>query len=96
MRGLRDLFSPNPLVNGGNYNLETIFIFGDLNSENGESESFRIDTIITPEIFQPYGTSNYTEENLPEGRYFPASLNPEDDYDYGGYGDGGYYNNPYA
>ena len=50
LNGIRDLLFPNPLVNGGNYNLELLFVFGQ-GDETNFTESFRIDTIITPEIF---------------------------------------------
>ena len=62
VRGIRDLLSPNPSVNGGNYNLEVMFFY-DQSRVTGSSHhpvtthvgSFGIDTIITPEIFTDYG-----------------------------------------
>ena len=88
-RGLRDLLSPNPHVNGGNYNLEVIFSFGDVDfgdvdwddiqSEDIDlrdvrfTENFRIDTVITPEIFSAPGFN--TANNAVE---FPARLRGED------------------
>ncbi len=53
LRGMRDIIRPNTLVNpGGNYNLELLFVYGEL-APNGliSREIFRIDAIITPEIF---------------------------------------------
>jgi len=74
--GIRDLLSPNPLVSGGNYNLEIILMVG-YRDNNGPKdlfhEDFRIDTIITPEIFKPFGAGN-TGRSL-----FPASLRDDDD-----------------
>lgn len=57
VRGLRDLFSPRPQVNGGDYNLETLFIYGT-DGPAGFTEHLRIDTVITPEIFSLYGLKN--------------------------------------
>ncbi|MBP9733908.1 MAG: FecR domain-containing protein [Candidatus Omnitrophica bacterium] len=54
IRGIRDLVRPNLSVNGGNYNLETILTFGRREG-NEFVEDFRIDAIITPEIFGHYG-----------------------------------------
>jgi len=54
VQGLRDLVNPNGLVAGGEYNLEAILIFGT-KEEGVFDEIFRIDAIITPEIFTPYG-----------------------------------------
>ena len=46
--------SPNPLVNEGSYNLEVILLYGYADNEDSFHEDFRIDTIITPEIFTRY------------------------------------------
>ena len=76
--GLRGLLSPNPLVNGGNYNLELILIYGyvDDSSDNGVfHEDFRIDTIITPEIF----TDFYSQQNSTPSIFPPALRLDEDD-----------------
>ncbi len=55
--GLRDLMNPNSEVVGGQYNLEAIFSYHQSEpvDESGSTEVFRIDAIITPEIFTPYG-----------------------------------------
>ena len=84
VRGLRDLFNPNPLVNGGNYNLEVILIYGyDDNLNDAElglhegffHEDFRIDAIITPEIFPSFqGIQSHTTSLFP-----PALHDDEDD-----------------
>ncbi len=75
--GIRDLLKPNPLVNnGGNYNLEVILMFG-YRDDNGPNdlfhEDFRIDAIITPEIFQGFGPA------IPAESIFPPSLREDDD-----------------
>lgn len=51
LRGLRDVLHPNTLVNGGRYNLELLFVYGELNDGVLDREIFRIDAIVTPEIF---------------------------------------------
>lgn len=71
--GIRDMFRPNVLVNGGDYNLEilTLFVGFDGNSIN---EIFRIDTIVTPEIFSSgsgFDTRRDTEQ-------FPSTLDNQD------------------
>lgn len=65
LQGIRDFISPNPNVNGGNYNLEVILDFrqndgGEFGTKGfvSSGHDFRIDTIITPEIFGEYGASN--------------------------------------
>lgn len=84
VRGLRDILNPNPLVNGGNYNFEIILMYG-YTDNSGQSqgnlfqegifyEDFRIDTIITPEIFQP---SSALQNNTPS--LFPAALYADND-----------------
>ncbi len=81
IRGIRDLVAPNPLVNDGNYNLEVMFFYGHdeevYNETTGEydrhfASDFEIDTIITPEIFKPYGTSN-------NSTLFPAAFYEDGD-----------------
>ncbi len=73
LRGLRDVLSPNPLVNGGNYNLEMIFFYGVNNGSTGLfEEEFRIDTLITPELFSDLGSLNNSAN-------FPATLHPDND-----------------
>lgn len=76
VEGLRDLVSPNPEVVGGQYNLEAIFSYHqNLYGDDGptSSEVFRIDAIITPEIFTPYGIRGGSD-------LFPARL-VSDDHD---------------
>ena len=75
---IRDLLNPNPHVNGGNYNLEILLAYGH---DEGTDfvEEFRIDAILTPEIFSPYGSK------LPGGApdtstSFPAALFPDSDH----------------
>ncbi len=73
LRGLRDVLSPNPLVNGGNYNLEMIFFYGTNNASTGLfEEEFRIDALITPELFSDLGSLNKSLK-------FPATLSPDND-----------------
>ncbi len=80
LHGMRDLVAPNPLVNGGDYNLEVILFYGSADVLGNFSEAFRIDTIIAPEILAGMGTINHSA-------IFPASLQPDNDdyYDEGGY-----------
>ncbi len=73
LEGIRDFINPNPNLMGGNYNLEVILDYqaednysgGGYNTFGAQSAgvsaggtSFKIDTIITPEIFTEYGISN--------------------------------------
>lgn len=81
VRGARDILNPNPLVNGGNYNLEIIMMYGYTDnqpiagSQDGLfHENFRIDVIVTPEIFSLF--SNYQGD---ESSLFPPALHPDDD-----------------
>ncbi len=78
VRGLRDLLSPNPQVNGGNYNLEVIFLYGYVDGQDSLPtdlfhEEFRIDTIITPGIFQDFSST------LNNSLLFPSVLRADDD-----------------
>lgn len=73
IRALRDIFHPNPLVNGGNYNLEVLLMYGYVDNQDIFHEDFRIDTIITPEIFGLEG--NWTNPSA----LFPAALHADND-----------------
>lgn len=79
LEGLRDLVNPNTRVVGGQYNLEVILSFGQTYPADGEEflsdhfvEDFRIDAIITPEIFQPYGIDRDSD-------FFKDRLIPDND-----------------
>jgi hypothetical protein len=74
IHGLRDILSPNPNVNGGQYNLEIIFAFGNVGPGNRFSENFRVDTIITPEIFTPDSGYNTIVGGGDSHTIFPAYL----------------------
>jgi len=83
IEGPRDVLNPNTLVDGGNYNLQLILAWGhDVLLPGAEvetfSEDFRIDGIITPEIFQPYGIVSSTA-------LFPDTFDDGDSGDGGGY-----------
>ena len=77
IRGIRDLLSPNPLVNEGNYNLEAMFFYEQTNISDSPNDptilrnSFNIDVIITPEIFIDYGRLTVQEN---QARLFGRSL----------------------
>lgn len=71
VQGVRDLVNPNSLVAGGEYNLEAILLFGN-QGEGGFEELFRIDAIITPEIFTPYGLNG-------SNTLFPDNFVADDD-----------------
>lgn len=76
IRGIRDFVQPNQLVNGGKYNLEAILSFGrrEYNYETGSTfvEDFRIDALITPEIFAHYGSAGMSS-------LFPDRLDEQDE-----------------
>lgn len=77
VEGLRGLLSPNPLVNGGNYNLEVLFLYGYVDNSGGNGlfhEDFRIDTIITPEIFTDFYSQQSSAPSI-----FPPALRLDDD-----------------
>jgi hypothetical protein len=80
LRGMRDLLNPHALVNGGNYNLEVLLFYGNYELDASGTptgffnEQFRIDTIITPEIFQGFGNGVGGGENS----LFPRGFEEED------------------
>ncbi len=74
VRGVRDLMSPNPQVNGGVYNLEVLLLYGYVDTNDLFHEDFRIDTIITPEIFTQYPNQITNTSSL-----FPPALRADDD-----------------
>ncbi len=80
LHGIRDVVRPNPLVNGGNYNLELLLAYGLENPDGTFSESFRIDALVRPELFSSYGSKN-PDLSLDTSTDFPASLTPETDHD---------------
>jgi hypothetical protein len=65
VRGIRDLVQPNQAAGlNGRYNLETILSFGRrTNGGTAFVEDFRIDAIITPEIFAPYRSNSGEDED---------------------------------
>lgn len=82
IRGIRDLISPNPMVNGGNYNLEVMFYYdqkkvsGNPYHPTVSNKSFSIDTIITPEIFIDYGRLTPSEN---QSRIFKRKIDSGSD-----------------
>lgn len=85
--GLRSVVFPHPLVNGGNYNLEIILLYGYKDASQNFVENFRIDTIITPEIFTSPQSSGGLGLPPNSSQAFPPSLHPDaDDYPPGSYG----------
>ncbi len=75
VHGLRDLVHPNRLVNGGNYNLEVLWVYG-IGDADSFQEQFRIDTIITPEIFGDFGLKG-PSGIVDRSTIFPASLDDD-------------------
>jgi hypothetical protein len=70
LSGLRDVVTPNPLVNGGRYNLELLFLFGH-GDEDNFTEVFRIDTLVTPEIFTDFGIKDLDTGLVDQSSVFP-------------------------
>lgn len=78
VNGLRDLISPNPLVHGGNYNLQVVFGYGDMvfNSESEQyifTPNFITDVVITPEAINDSGAFDFVNHQTE----FPASLDED-------------------
>ncbi len=85
LRGLRDVVHPNALVNNGNYNLELLFVYGASTDGVIDQEIFRIDAIVTPEIFAGspesgpgFGLKGLTGELVTDTQ-FPSTLEPDEE-----------------